>query len=139
MPIRLWAMRTQLGTANGGIPSTGVRYDSASQTTTNTSSETTVWRENVPPRPASRYSLRCIDDLVVGHLLIEAGLHRALHHVQNRLAGRGLPSRLDNHGEPLGVNSGFQNAGRQLGGFDRDLVGGVRLLVDDVGHILQRR
>src|SRR6185295_14263496 len=116
MPIRLWAMRTQLGTANGGIPSTGVRYDSASQATTKTSSETMVWRESVPPRPASRYSLRCIDDLVVGHLLIEAGLHGALHHVPDRPACRRLPGRLDDHGEAVGVHRRLEDAGRQLEG-----------------------
>src|SRR3954452_9740556 len=135
MLIRLCPMRTKLGIAKAGIPSAGAKYDSTSQTSTNTSSETMVWRENVPARPASRYSLRCIDDLVVGHLLVEAGLHGALHHVPDRLARGGLPRRLDDHVQPLGVDRGLENAGRQLGGFDVDLVGGVGFVVHDVGHV----
>src|ERR1700730_3176284 len=139
MLIRLCPMRTKLGMAKAGIPSAGAKYDSTSQTTTNTRSETTVWRENVPTRPASRYSLRCIEDLVVGHLLIEAGFDGALHHVPDRLARVGLPRRLDDHGETLGVDRRLEDARRQLDGLVRDLVAGFGLVVHDVTPVVQGR
>ena len=42
MVATLLAIRTRLGMANGGIPSTGARCDMTSQTTAKTSSETRV-------------------------------------------------------------------------------------------------
>src|SRR6185436_16589686 len=137
--IMLCAMRTKLGIAKAGIPSAGAKYDSTSQTTTKIRSERTVCRENVPSRPASRYSLRRIDDLVVGHLLIESGPHRAFHHVHDRFAGGGLPRGLHDHVEPLAVHRGLENPGRQLDGIDGNLVGRVSLVVKNIRHVLQRR
>src|SRR5262249_4488301 len=126
---RLWPMRTKLGIANAGIPSVGARCDSASQAIAKITSERTVCRDIVPARPASRYSSGCIDDLVVRHLLIEAGLHGALHHVDDRLAGGGLPGRLHDHLQPLAVDRGRKDAGRQLDRVDGDLVGGGSVVV----------
>src|SRR3954447_11498336 len=137
--IMLCAMRTKLGIAKAGMPSAGAKYDSTSQTTTKIRSERRVWPENFPSRPASRYSLRRIDDLVVGHLLIEPGLHRAFHHVHDRFAGGGLPRRLHDHVETLAVHRGLENPRRQLDGIDGDLVGSIGLFVKNVRHVLQSR
>src|SRR5262249_29520205 len=84
---RLCAMRAKLGMAKAGMPSVGAKWDSVSQTMTKISRERTVWRENAPSSAASRTPSGCIDDLLVRHLLIEAGLDGALHHVGDRLAG----------------------------------------------------
>src|SRR5262249_62281765 len=89
---RLCPMRAKLGIAKAGMPSVGARYDSASHKAAKIRSETTACRENFPSRlAASRCSSGCINDLVVRHGLVEAGLDRALHHVRDRLAGGGLP------------------------------------------------
>src|SRR3954447_8693846 len=137
--IMLCAMRTKLGIAKAGMPSAGAKYDSTSQTTTKIRSERRVWPENFPSRPASRYSLRRIDDLVVGHLLIEPGLHGAFHHVHNRFAGSGLPRGLHDHVETLAVHRGLENPRRQLDSVDGDLVGSVGLFVKNIRHVLQSR
>src|SRR5512133_2278857 len=120
---RLRPIRARLGMAKAGIPSAGARYDSASHNAAKIRTETTAWRENFPSRPASRYSSGCIDDLVVRHVLVEAGFDRALHHVGDRLAHRTLPRRLHDHVQTATVDRGLENAGRQLGGIDGDLVG----------------
>src|SRR4051794_23484056 len=120
MVAKLLAILTKLGMANGGIPSTGARYDRSSQQTTKTSSETRVWRGNVRSRTESRCSAcpeeswPAIDDLLVRHLLIEARLHGPLHHVGDRLASRGLSGGLDDHLQPLARYRRGKNAGRQL-------------------------
>src|SRR5882757_5654954 len=137
MVIRLRPMRTKLGMANAGIPSAGAKCDSTSQTTTKIRSEMTVWRENVPARPASRYSSGYIEDLVVRHLLVESGLHRAIHHVHDRLTNGRVPGRLHDHVESLAVHGGREDAWRQLDGVGGDLVGGVGLIVEHFGHVLQ--
>src|SRR5262252_8203081 len=121
---RLRPIRAKLGMANAGIPSAGARYDSASHNAAKIRTETTAWRENVPSRPASRYSSGCIDDLVVRHVLVEAGLHGALHHVDDRLSCGGLPRGLCDHLQPFAVDRRRENAGRQLDRLDGDLVGG---------------
>src|SRR5262245_61661637 len=136
---RLCPMRTKLGMANAGTPMNGARCDSNSQTIAKASSESAVWRENAPGRPASRYSSGCIEDLGVRHLLIEAGFDGALHHVGNGVAGGRLPGRLDRHLQALAGDRRGENAGRQLGGIDRDLVGGLGLLVQHLRDVLQRR
>src|SRR5215475_6143981 len=136
---RLWPMRTKLGIANAGIPSVGARWDSSSQAAAKTTSERTVWRDMVPARPASRYSSGCIDDLVVRHLLVEAGLHGALHHVDDRLSGGGLPRGLYDHLQPFAVDRRRENAGRQLDRLDGDLVGGSGVVVQHARHVLQCR
>src|SRR6476661_5529058 len=137
--IMLCAIRTKLGIAKAGMPSAGAKYDSTSQTTTKIRSERRVWPENFPSRPASRYSLRRIDDLVVGHLLIEPGLHRAFHHVHDRFAGGAFPRRLHDHVETLAVHRGLENPRRQLDGIDGDLVSRIGLFVKNVRHVLQSR
>src|SRR6266567_2646512 len=95
MVAKLFAILTTLGMANGGIPSTGARCDSTSQQTTKTSSDTRVWRGNFRSRTESRCTSWDvswdIDDLLVRHGLVEAGLHGPLHHVGDRLAGGRLP------------------------------------------------
>src|SRR5882757_4522018 len=133
MVIRLCPMRTKLGMANAGIPSAGAKWDSTSQTTTKIRSEMTVCRENVPASPASRYSSGCIEDLIVRHLLVESGLHRAVHHVDDCLANGRLPGWLHDHVEPLAVHGGREDARRQLDGVGGDLVGGGGLIVKHFG------
>src|SRR5215831_7352279 len=135
MVIRLCPMRTKLGMANAGIPSAGARCDNTSQATTKMASEKMVWRDHVPARPASRYSSGCIDDLVVRHVRIEAGLYRAVHHVDDRLAGAALPGRLHDHLQSLAVHRSPEDAGRQLDGLDRDLVRRVGIFVQDIRHV----
>src|SRR6478735_4615454 len=135
--IMLCAIRTKLGIAKAGMPSAGAKYDSTSQTTTKIRSERRVWPENFPSRPASRYSLRRIDDLVVGHLLIEPGLHRTFHHVHDRFAGGGFPRRLHDHVETLAIHRGLENPRRQLDGIDGDLVSRIGLFVKNVRHVLK--
>src|SRR5882762_2603702 len=102
--MRLCPMRTRLGIANAGIPSAGAKCDITSQAAANIKRERTVWRDNVPSRPASRNPSGCIEYLFVRHLLVEAGLHRAFHHVRDRLASGGSPRRLHDHAEPLAVH-----------------------------------
>src|SRR4029079_9906502 len=99
---KLFAIFTKLGMANCGIPIVGARCDSTSQPTTNTSSETRVWRGNFRSRDFSAKaesgcSSRDIDNLLVRHLLIETGFHRPLHHVGDRLSGGRLPGWFDDH------------------------------------------
>src|SRR5436190_892793 len=139
MVRRLCPMRNKPGIANAGMPKAGAEYDSSSQTMAKRRSETRVSRENVPPRGAARYSSWGIDDLVVRQLLIEARLHRALHHVPDRLAHRRLPGRLDDHVEPLGLDCRLEDAGRQLDRIGGDLVGGIGLVQYHVCHIFERR
>src|SRR5882757_8084602 len=57
MVVMLLAIRTRLGMAKGGIPSTGARLDSTSQQTAKISSETSVCRGKVKVRTGSRSSL----------------------------------------------------------------------------------
>src|SRR5262249_5387245 len=135
---RLCPMRTKLGIAKAGIPSVGARCDSSSQAIANATSESAVWRENAPASPASRYSSGCIENLGVRHALVETGFHRTLHHVGHGIARARLPRRLDDHLQSLAVHGGREDARRQLGGLDRDLVGGLSLVVQHIRHVLQR-
>src|SRR3954454_3400022 len=139
MSPKLFAILTKLGMANAGIPSVGARCDSTSQQTTTTSSETRVWRGNFRSVTATRCSSWDIDDLLVRHVLVEPGLHCALHHVGDRLAGGRVPGRLHDHVQPLGGHRRGENSGRQLQRLVGDLVGCLRLVVKHLRGILQRR
>src|ERR1700730_2180087 len=81
MVAMLFAIRSRLGIANGGIPSTGARCDSTSHTTQKTRRETKVCRGKTRLGTDFAYSSRDIDDLLVRHLFVEPRLHRAFHHI----------------------------------------------------------
>src|SRR5258707_10246371 len=86
--IRLAPMRTKLGNAKGGIPSAGERNDSVCQITARTTMVTIVSRRIPANDSGSRGASRDIDDRLVGHLRVEAGFDRALHHVPDHRAVR---------------------------------------------------
>src|ERR1700722_6508558 len=78
---RLAQILAKPGIANAGMPSAGAKYESVCQSTQKTAMETSVWRGNPAVSSAARTSSWDINDLLVRHLLVEAGLHGALHHV----------------------------------------------------------
>src|ERR1700724_4758816 len=72
---RLPQIRTKLGIAKAGMPSAGAKYDSVSQIRQKIRIETSAWLGNFPARSAARYSSWDIDDLLVRHPVVEAGVH----------------------------------------------------------------
>src|SRR4051812_33352045 len=86
MLARLWPMRHRLGTAKAGMPIYGARYESACQAIAKTVSERIASRGSDVTRSEERGSSRDIDDRLVRHLRMEAGLHGALEHIPDHLA-----------------------------------------------------
>src|SRR5580704_8048644 len=139
MVATLFAIRTRLGIANGGIPSTGARCDNTSQAVAKTRRETKVWRGKLRSGTDSRCASWGINDLLVRHVGIEPSLHRAFHHVDDRLACGRLPGRLDDHLQTLALDCSGENARRQLQRFVGNLVGRGGFRQHDFGDVLQRR
>src|SRR6516165_7227016 len=99
--------------------------------------ETSVWRGNPAVSSAARASSWDINDLLVRHLLVEAGLHGALHHVGDGFAHLRVPRVLDHHVEPLTGNRGGEDARWHLDGVDGDLVCGGGVVAQHAGNILE--
>src|SRR5262249_47249633 len=135
---RLCAMRVRLGTANGGMPMSGARCDSASQASARIAMVTSDWRGKPGTKIDSRLSSRDIDDLLVRHFLVEAGFDRALHHVPYRLAV-GSPGRAHVEIPALAGDRGFEHARRQLHGRIGERIGRIGLVANERGDVLQRR
>src|SRR4029079_16393482 len=149
MVVIAFAIRSRLGIANGGIPSAGARCDRTSQTSAKTVRRRRVCRGKISTGTDSRCSVLIlrlglsnsgrVDNLLVRHFFVEAGLDRTLHHIGDGLACCRIPRRFDDHLQPLALDRGGENSRRQLERFVGDLVAGRRVLGPDLRTILQRR